>query len=240
MKRIALLMLFATLCLQAQDPNEIVSRVFQLKHANTASVGNMFIGAHKIVFDDRMKTIAVQATRSQMAEFEQLVKRFDVPPPPVPNVEVTIYLMAALPQPAATPLPAELDGVVKQLRSMFSYKGFELIDTQVIRMRAGTGGEASGVVDRGSSGLKTIHQIKIFEATVSSDEKGRAIRLRNLKVGLRVPVPIQSGTPSVTYLDTGISTDIDVHEGQKVVVGKANMDGSDRASIVVLMAKIVD
>jgi hypothetical protein len=37
-----------------------------------------------------------------------------------------------------------------------------------------------------------------------------------------------------------INTDVDVREGQKVVVGKANMDGSDRASIIVLTAKVVE
>ena len=69
------------------------------------------------------------------------------------------------------------------------------------------------------------------------DDKGRAIRIDNLKVGLKVPV--MSGG-NIQYIDTGIATDVDIHEGQKVVVGKANMDGSDRASIIVLMAKVVD
>jgi len=49
------------------------------------------------------------------------------------------------------------------------------------------------------------------------------------------------GEPTIhQYIDTGIATDVDIREGQKVVVGKANMDGSDRASIVVLTAKVVD
>ena len=132
----------------------------------------------------------------------------------------------------------ELEGVVKQLRSMFNYKGYQLIDTQQIRVRAGQGGEASGMVDNGSAGgLKTISQVKFSRALVSTDEKGRAIRIDNLKVGLKTPVPAASG---FQYLDTGINTDVDVHEGQKVVVGKANMDGTDRASIIVLTAKVVE
>ena len=44
----------------------------------------------------------------------------------------------------------------------------------------------------------------------------------------------------VQFIETGINTDVDIGEGQKVVVGKANMDGSDRASIVVLTAKVVE
>ena len=51
------------------------------------------------------------------------------------------------------------------------------------------------------------------------------------------------GSGAVTafqYVETGINTDVDIREGQRVVVGKANMDGTDRASIVVLTAKVVE
>jgi type II/III secretion system protein len=242
MTRIALLLLLAMPCLHGQDPEQVVRRVFQLKYAEPNRVRQMLQGARTINFDDQMKTLAIEAQKSIMDEFEQIIKRLDVPPPPIPNVEITIYLMSALAQPSTTPLPSELEGVAKQLKNTFSYKGFELIDTQVIRTRAGKGGEASGVIDRGTGGVKAVNQVKFNEATVSSDEKGRVIHLRFLKVGLRVPVQTNfgPGPPAANYLDTGISTDVDVREGQKVVVGKANMDGSDRASIVVLMAKVVD
>ena len=160
--------------------------------------------------------------------------------PEVQNVEVTIYLMSAVGQPVTTAMPPELESVVKQLKGMFSYKGYELIDTQLLRVRNGRGAEASGVVGAAVSGpYKIISQVKFNAADLSIDEKGRAIHIRGLKVGLKVPVPTGSGG-AYNYLDTGINTDVDVREGQKIVVGKANMDGSDRASIVVLTAKVVD
>ena len=49
-----------------------------------------------------------------------------------------------------------------------------------------------------------------------------------------------SGQATYQYVETGINTDVDIREGQRVVVGKANMDGTDRASIVVLTAKVVE
>jgi hypothetical protein len=108
----------------------------------------------------------------------------------------------------------------------------------VIRTRAGQGGDASGVVDNASkSEFKTISQVKFKSASPSTDDKGRVIRIDNLRVGLKVPV-VTGG--KLNYIDTGIVTDVDIREGQKVVVGKTNMDGSDRASIVVLTAKVVD
>jgi hypothetical protein len=242
MKKTAVLLLvaaFTGIC--AED--ETVNRVFQLKYASANRVANVLRPYGAVNPDDQLKTITVQGRKSLMPEIEQIIQRFDVPPPPVQNIDVTIYLMSALGQPSAGSVPPELEPVVKQLKGIFSYKGYQLIDTQVIRVREGHGGEASGVVDSaGKSDMKTISQIKFRAASVSADEKGRAIRIDRLQVGLKIPVTSldSSGAKQYQYLDTGISTDVDIREGQKVVVGKANMDGSDRASIVVLTAKVVE
>ena len=124
--------------------------------------------------------------------------------------------------------------MVKQLKSTFSYKGFQLIDTQVIRVRAGQGGEASGVVEGQSvGGNKAINQVKFRSASVSTDEKGHAIRIDGLKVAMKIPVvsPGWRGPETVSIPRYRHQhPDVDIREGQKVVVGKANMDGSDRAS----------
>ncbi len=53
-------------------------------------------------------------------------------------------------------------------------------------------------------------------------------------------VPITTGPGQFQYQEVGINTDLDVREGQKVVVGKTNMDSSDRALIVVVTAKVVE
>jgi hypothetical protein len=240
MKKIAILMLFTTLPnLQAED----VHRTFQLKYTDPRSLIPLITTGH-ITFDSSLKALTITARDSAgMSEAEEIIKRFDVPPPAVKNIDVTIYLMSALAQPAGGPIPAELESVVKQLKSTFSYKGYQLIDTEVIRVRAGQGGEVGGVVIDGPAleGYRTISQVKFKSASVSTDEKGRTVRIDSLKVGLKIPtVFITAGQRQFQYIDTGMSTDVDVREGQKVVVGKANMDGSDRASIVVLMAKVVE
>jgi hypothetical protein len=234
------ILLTAMSSLRAQEPKvEFVTKVFQLKYADTGRVVKL-LNRSGVVWDDQLRALVVSRPKSDMAEIEQMIQRFDVPPPPVQNIEVTIYLMSALGTPSSGAVPPELEAVVKQLKSTFSYKSYQLIDTQVMRVRAGQGGDVSGVVNGAPSldGNKTISQVKFKSATVSTDEKGRAIRIDRLSVGFRVPV--RSGEKQYLYIDTGISTDVDVREGQKVVVGKANMDGSDRASIVVLTAKVVE
>ncbi len=243
MKTLAILILFTTLPqLQAEE----VRRTFQLKYTDPRNLVPLITTAH-MTFDTALKAVTIVARdNAAMSEAEEIIKRFDVPQPAVQNIDVTIYLMSALGQPAASAVPAELESVVKQLKSTFSYKGYQLIDTEVIRVRAGLGGEVSGVVMEGPSvgGNRIISQVRFRSASISIDEKGRAIRIDSLKVGLKIPIvspsPDLTGQKQYQYIDTGMSTDVDIREGQKVVVGKANMDGSDRASIVVLMAKVVE
>jgi len=244
MKKLTVLLLFAATAGLSAD--EEITRVFQLKYVSPVGMSSLLgpFGNIRMSPVDQLKTLTVRGNAAMVAEVEKVIQRLDVPPPPIQNIDVTIYLMSALAQPAASAVPPELEGVVKQLRSTFSYKGYQLIDTQVIRVRAGQGGEASGVVEGPSvDGNKTISQIKFRSASVSTDEKGRAIRIDGLRVGLRIPIAsagLSGGQKQYQYLDTGINTDVDIREGQKVVVGKANMNGTDRASIVVLTAKVVE
>jgi hypothetical protein len=249
MKKLAILTLFvAQFGWGAEE--QTITRVFQLKYAEPGSLMKLLAPftpppSGRIEVDQRLKAMSITTRKESFPEVEDVIKRFDVPPPPVPNIDVTIYLMSALGQPAGGAVPPELESVVKQLKSMFSYKGYQLIDTEVIRVRAGQGGEVSGVVMEGPSvgGNRTISKVAFLTASISNDEKGRTIRIDNLKVSLRIPVvsgAAATGQKQYQYIDTGMSTNVDVREGQKVVVGKANMDGSDRASIVVLTAKVVE
>jgi hypothetical protein len=238
MKKLAILVLFAAVsCLLGEE----TTRVFQLKYIDPGPLSIVLSPYGRVNSNSSLKALSLTVRdNTTLSEAEQIIKRFDVPPPPVPNIDVTIYLMSAIGTPSASALPPELEPVVKQLKNTFSYKGYQLLDTEVIRVRAGQGGEVSGVVNGAPSvgPNKTISQAKFRSASVSTDEKGRAIRIDGLKVGLRIPV--LSSEKQYLYLDTGINTDVDIREGQKVVVGKANMDGSDRASIVVLTAKVVE
>src|SRR5262249_8180115 len=239
MKRLlTLILLAAPFVFGAGEP--AITRIFQLKYADPQLIVRLVApSAVRIDSDRQLKAVSVTASKEAFPEIEQLIARFDVPPPPVRNIEVTIYLMSALNTPSSAPIPAEMEPVVKQLKGMFSYKGYQLIDTQVIRVREGLGGEASAVVDGKSvASARTVSQMKFRAVSTSVDEKGRAVKVDGLRVGLRIPVPDSKG--GYSYIDTGINTDVDIREGQKVVVGKANMEGSDRASIVVLSAKVLE
>ena len=70
-------------------------------------------------------------------------------------------------------------------------------------------------------------------ATVVSDSKERSIRIDELD--LRLNFTLKDGNSNAL-----IHTSIDIHEGQKVVVGKANIDNADNALILVLTAKVIE
>jgi hypothetical protein len=152
-------------------------------------------------------------------------------------------MVVASSQAGNAPMPAELDSVVKQLKGLFSYKGYRLMDSFVLRSRDGERGDTSGFVPPSDSGVsaghKIIYQFQYQRVRVDGGDTGRLIRFDGLKLGTRIPVAGAMG--AVSYVETGISTDVDVPEGKKVVVGKTSaVEGSDSALILVISAKVVD
>src|SRR5262249_16793351 len=176
MKKLATLLLFAAGMCAEDRP---ATKTFQLKYADPGKLQHVLAGYGIVNVDTSLRLIFIKTPDSAtMTEVERLIHQYDVPPPPVQNVEVIIYIMSALNQPSTGSIPPELEGVVKQLRSMFSYKGYQLIDTQVLRVRAGQGGEASAVIDnKDPNSPKTVSQVKFRGALPFVDEKGRSIRI---------------------------------------------------------------
>src|SRR5205823_1006245 len=153
-------------------------------------------------------------------------------------------LMALSEQTGAKNTPSELDGVLKQLRNVFTYQGFRLLDTLVVRSRNGMEGGINGIAPKNPEEAQpTFYRFNFGSASITSDSNtGRMIRVDNLRLGATVPVKTISETGSAQFksAETGINTNIDVREGQKIVVGKATIDGSNNALFLVLTAKVLD
>lgn len=225
-----------------------VQRVFQLKHIDPQSLADI-LGVFPVAknWNRSLKTLSVSGSPEVVAAVEEAVKRFDVPPPATRNIDLTVHLLGAQQQAGPSEeVPPGLQGVVGQLKSLFPYRGYRLMETFVMRMRDGRGGEISGIVPT-SEGVphKTSYSFSIDSATVSGDEKDRKVRIDRLKLNVNVPVPVPvpgpaASTTSYQYRSAGLATDIDIREGQKVVVGKATVGESTDALILVVTAKILD
>jgi hypothetical protein len=83
------------------------------------------------------------------------------------------------------------------------------------------------------SAQPTSYTFRTHSVGITSEGKEPTIRINDLFLELQFTVK-GNGQHCV------ISTSIDAKEGQKVVVGKANIDNADSALILILTAKVID
>ena len=107
-----------------------------------------------------------------------------------------------------------------------------MLDVLTIRTREGSSAESSGILDGGQNAPR-LSVFSIRNTTVSED--GKTIRIDRMHAGIRIPVANQGKT---NYTDTGVDQDIDVKEGQKIVVGRSSLNGQAQALFVILTAKV--
>src|SRR5260370_40334457 len=128
MKKLAILILLAMAsCLQAEDQS--VTQVFQLKYADPRALSRVLSLYGRIESDIALGALTI-TTRDNtvMSGVAQIIKQFDVPPPPVQNIDVTIYLMSALATPSTGPVPPDLEAAVKRRQPTSSYTGHQFIN----------------------------------------------------------------------------------------------------------------
>jgi hypothetical protein len=211
-------------------------KMFQVKYADVGRLANLFraFGA-TVQPDSDLRALSVRAPKEVLAAIEESLQRLDVPQPAAKNIDLNAYLLTASQQGATGNIPPELDPVVKQLKTIFNYHNFRLLGTLALRGRDGSGGSTNGVLPAVSadSTRPTDYAFDMRSASVISDSKERSVRIDGL--GLRLNFALKDGN-----VNAQIHTSIDVHEGQKVVVGKANIDNADNALILVLTAKVIE
>jgi hypothetical protein len=214
---------------QAPEPPH-QQRVFMLKYADARNVANVLaVFGYGIKADRDLHVVAVSAPAEAMTAVEDAIKRLDVPAAAPKDIDLVVYLLVASEQPSTRgSLPPELQPVADELKKIFSYKSFRLLDSILLRTQPGNKAEARGVIAPGQE-AKTPYYFSVQPSAVTEDPKGRLIRLDNLNLNLRVP-----GGDSAE-----IRTEITVREGQRVVVGKSNI-GNDQSLILVVTAKVTE
>ena len=210
-----------------RPPEMRQQRVFLLKYAeprNVASVLEVF--GYGIKANPDLHVVAVSAPPEAMSAIEDAIKRLDVPAAAPHDIDLTVYLLSGE-QAAHTmegdALPPTLQPVAEELRKIFAYKNFRLLDSILLRTQPGNRATANGLID-----AHTPYSFTVQPTSVAEDPKGRLIRLDNLKLNMRV-----------NDHDAGILTEITVREGQKVVVGKSNINANE-SLILVVTAKVTE
>ncbi len=164
--------------------------------------------------------------------------------PTLRNVELTVYLLSGVTQVSATDdVPADLVPTVKQLHSLFTYKSYKLAESFILRGRSslttkqlGQGAHTSGVLP--GSG---VHYDFGYQRVRVSPDKPYMVHIDSLSMNLQAPPTYgpdgkQRGNNTVG----SISTDLDLTEGQKTVVGKSSINGNGDALILVIVPKVIE
>lgn len=157
--------------------------------------------------------------------------------PQANNVELTVYLLSGVAQGETTDdVPQDLAATVKQLRSIFNYRSYKLTESFMLRGRLGGGASAEGVLPGGSG----IHYEFRYLMAQASSETSPLFRINGLRIVLTNNYYRRGGDgKSVPDPLASISTDLDIREGQKTVVGKSSINSAGDALILVIVPKLV-
>ena len=235
MKRWLLAVVLAAMPAMAQQANDPIEKIVQLKHADTVTMRNLVRAFGVSVVDDhRLRVLIVSGPRSRVTTAEEAIKQLDVPSAAHKDIELTVYFVVGddeAPHPGLGTIPPDLQSTVSTLKGTFPFKAYHLLDTLTLRTRSGTRSSATGQL---SGGRFTSFHV----ASASTEGDGTTIRLEGLHAGLRVP---HTSAGKTDFVDTGLTSEvISVKEGQKLVVGRSSLNGPSRALFLVLIAKIVN
>lgn len=255
-----LLIMAISLPALAQD-QKTVTRVFKIEHGNVeqiAEVLRMFGGAAQP--NKELGVIAWQGPESRLPAVDAAVESLDVPPKAMKNVEMTMFILAAEPgegSAANDQVPELLQGVTTQIRKLFDFQSIRLLESSIIRTRDGESGQIGGGLsinrpvpealrEKGSlaaalADAQGSYQLKFSNLEVVSDEEGNTVRVNRLALTVLLPAVYinNNGGEERTMKKTQLVTDIDVREGQKVVVGKTSIEGARDTMFLVITAEVL-
>lgn len=165
----------------AEEQPKWLQKVFDLKYADPAVLADLLSYMVRAGYPDRIKAqpelhvISIGTYDPSFLQLaEEIVKRYDVPAQkPVaasltPDIEVIAHILVASHKGVnGDAVPEDLSAVAKQLRSVFGYTDIKLLDSAVIRGRAGSRSELSGQFGDLIENYKQRDSLRISSCTLS-------------------------------------------------------------------------
>jgi len=230
-----------------------VVKIFELKNVSSSQLKSILS-----VFNAQISEgyagrplLSVRASKPVMDAIEETIKRFDVPPPPPPPpppapeqkiAELAIYVVVPTDATANNALPAALKPVLDQINTLFGYKGFQLLDTLLVRAPARRPGEstsqvsASGTLPIPGTPLST-YTFNAYFGLRTTESAQPFLFLEKMGFSVKVPRVPNPSSPEMFYT-VGINSDVEIRPGQHVVVGKTQAGGT--SLILVMSAGFLD
>lgn len=216
-------------------------------HGNALAIGSLaasWSGIHYQV-SDALKAIVLTGKSADVAKVERTIEELDALNAITPaaaaserNMETTVYVISGGAEPISgvQDITGEaLAPVVKQLRAIFPYNHYQLLSTMLIRSAQNAKASSEGMMTTAQSNSAparpSIYKIGYDSAKTSGEPS--AIHLSGFYFDSRFSLATGE------QRNVAIQTDVDLHEGQKVIVGKANVGNSDACIFLVLSARLV-
>lgn len=220
-----------------------VTKLVRLHHARPGDVRGLIGGIVNSWANGQMNAIVLNGPPKRVSEAERIIQQLDVAAPPKPaprNVELTVYILGATNKSAAqsAAMPQRLQPVVAQLKAIFPYTSYALLDSMLMRSREGGKASNTGMLRSFPSEPNPAEANTYgIDYQISSPETSasRTVHFQQFNFYGREWV---GSSQSTTQIPVGFKTSLDLPEGKQVVVGKTNIDGGHAALFVVLSAKI--
>lgn len=247
MTRAIALLLAGVVCAAAQNI-EIAPRtrrVVELKNlsgerADRASriIHDFMQPSGSVRIDSMLKTAILHGPEEVVTAAEALLRKFDNAAGTRSDSQVVLHfhLIEASPEGPGGPIPPGIASAVEQMKRAFVYKSYRLLDTILLNSRNTGQAGISGMLPAQSErpDVRARYSLTYNSADVVDD--GRAVFVRNLKLNMNIPLLQPNG--SLHFADTGISSDVTVQEGQKLVLGKLSAEQGRSAIFVIVTADI--
>jgi hypothetical protein len=257
-------LLFLLICCQlmfAQGANTDRAIKIVRVHGDAIAIYQLVKGVPGVDYqaDRALRAIVLKGPTAELAQLERTIQELDslssggADSSNFKNVETSIYMIGAS-QGSITgmldPNGETLTPVLKQLRSIFPYKNYQLLSMMLMRSAQTVKAETAGLmkaVQPVADRWPTPAQYKIaYDSASVSKESPALIHIANLRVSVSMPVMTGLKPKDAPFASTqfqmqnvGISTDVDLREGQKIVVGNVDLADADVCLFLVLSARLV-
>jgi len=223
-----------------------ITEIYKVRHADVEELSSLIrIFSLPLTPNRELGVIGIRGPESRVRAALEALEELDVPPKPTPSIELTLWILLGSKTPNGDELPEALQPVVRQLQSTLGYQAFELLDTVLVRTRdwgtVATGGtfQASGALSVPANYGLDIASAQVLPGGgevrehVVQGQRSATVRLNELRFVLYPELEEgQAGRP------TSLQTDVEVREGQKVVVGKATTSPDNSGMILVVEARV--
>ncbi|MBI4855074.1 MAG: hypothetical protein HY819_25005 [Acidobacteria bacterium] len=230
---------------------DLKTQIFEIKHRDPLALVKVLKGLSsddrgtQLTPDKDFKTITVRDYQENITVMERAISKLDTPEKLPANLEVQLHIIAASRGGKEKgQVPENLKDIVTELQKNINYGNYRYVTSILNRVQDGNTLESSGSTDPffpmpdliGKTGYSYLLRNIKLGMDVSGNE---VVQINSLSFGVRAPVAIvkKDGTISSDYKDATINTSLSLREGEKVVVGTANIGSSDDALILVISVK---